>query len=151
MFVVNNMNDELLVGMNEYKVLNEKNPIGYTRDIQCCIAILIHRKKSTTLLHVESYSNSIVIDNLIECLKRQDDNKILSVDIFKGPYTDMGNLSIVLFLIHRLNLKYNIYDIFKNNSNETSVGYNFNTKDYYMVRMNKGKPMLRSKKINGNE
>ena len=43
------------------------------------------------------------------------------------------------------------YVVFKNNSNETSVGYNFNTKDYYMVRMNKGKPMLRSKKINGNE
>ena len=55
------MEDKYLVGMDEYKVLDKDNPIGYTRDIHCCIVLLMHRDNSTVLLHIESFNDFIEI------------------------------------------------------------------------------------------
>ena len=139
--------DKLLVGLNDYKVLDYDNPIGYTRDINCCLVALIHREKSSILMHIESYKYNIEIDNFIKCLKNEKDNKILSVDIFKGENTELGNLSVIKFILHRLNIDYKVYDVFKNLSNETSIGYNFNSHKYFIVSMNKGKPIFKVKNL----
>ncbi len=142
------MEDNLLIGIDDYKILNEENPIGYTRDISTCIVCLIHRENDTVFIHIESDGNEIYLENFMEFIKPIKDNKIKNVDLFLGDYTSYGNLSIIKFILHRFDIKYNEYKVFKNNSNETSVGYNFNTKEYYMVRMNKGNPLLFKKKIN---
>ena len=142
------MEDNLLVGLNEYKVLDEKNPLAYTRDITTCIVSLIHREKNTTFLHIEASKDRIDINGFIKLLKRENNNNIKNVDLFIGKYTSYGNLSIAKFILHRLNIDYKIYEVFKNNSNETSVAYNYNTKEYYMVRMNNGNPRLTKKNLN---
>ena len=142
------MDDELLVGIDDYKILDEEHPIGYTRDIHCCIVVLIHREKNTTLMHIETEENSIYLDNFMEQITPEDDNPIIKVDIFLGKHTSIGNLSIIKFMLHKLGVKYDVYDVFVNKSNETSVGYNFNTKDYLMARMEIGGPVLIKKYLN---
>ena len=142
------MEDKYLVGLDEYKILNENDPVGYVRDISSCIAVLIHREKDSILMHIESYGKEIYLDNFLELLKPDPNNVIINIELFKGEHTYNGNLSMLYFIFHRFNIKYNVYDVFKNNSNETSVGYNFITKEHYIVRMDKGKPVMRKKKLN---
>lgn len=142
------MTDEYLVGLDEYKVLDSENPIGYARDITSCMVVLIHKEKNSILMHIESDDNSIMLDDFLEYIKPEEGNKTLNVDIFMGKYTPVGFLSIIIFVLHRVGANYNVRDVFVNTSNETSVGYNFNTKDYYMVRMDKGRPRLTKKKTN---
>ncbi len=134
------MEDKFLVGLDEYKILDEENPIGYVRDIKTCMAILIHKEKNTALLHVESYDNTIFIDNFMELLRAEKGNKIKSVDIFMGDETSIGNLSIIKFILHKLKIDYHVYQVFKDLSNSTSIGYNYLTNDYYMAEMDKGNP-----------
>ena len=141
------MEDKFLVELGDYKILNEDDPIGYVRDIHTCIAILIHKDKYSALLHVESYQANINIDNFARLLRNEDDNQIKDIDIFVGEHTSIGNLSIIKFILHKLKIHYNIYNIFENLSKETSVGYNFLTHDYYMVEMDKGKPTFIRKLI----
>ena len=141
------MDDKYLVGLDDYKVLDEENPIGYTRDIHSCIVLLIHREKDSILLHIESLESEIYLDNFLELIKVDKENPIKDVDIFLGKYSSIGNLSIIKFILHKLNIKYEVYDVFVNRSNETSVGYNYNTKEYYMVRMDKGKPNFTRKLV----
>ena len=98
-------------------------------------------------MHVESYDNRIELDVFLESMKPDKDNPITSVDIFTGNDTTLGNLSIIQFVLHRYNIPYTVRQIFRNNSNETSVGYNFLTKEYYMARMHGGKPTLTRKRL----
>lgn len=37
------MIDEYLVGINEYKVLNNDSPVGYVRDLTSCVGVLVHK------------------------------------------------------------------------------------------------------------
>ena len=141
------MEDKILVGLNDSMILDNNNPVGYARDISTCMVILVHRKNSSTLMHVESYDNRIELDVFLESMKPDKDNPIISVDIFTGNDTTPGNLSIIQFVLHRYNIPYTVRQIFRNNSNETSVGYNFLTKEYYMARMHDGKPILTRKRI----
>lgn len=134
------MEDKFLVGLDEYKILDENNPIGYVRDIHSCMALLIHKEKNTAMLHVESYENTIFIDNFLELLHTEKGNKIKNVDIFLGKETSIGNLSIIKFILHKLNIEYHVYEVFEDLSNSTSVGYNYLTKDYYMAEMDKKIP-----------
>ena len=140
------MEDELLVGLNDYKILDKKHPVAYTRDISTCIVVLIHRLKSSALLNIESYKDSIEIGHFIDLLEKQKDNPIVKVEIFKGYHTNMGNLSVIKFILHRLNLDYDEYFVFRNGSNETSLGYNYLTQEHLMARMDKGNPILRVRK-----
>ena len=140
------MEDNLLVGLDEYKVLNEENPIGYCRDITTCIVMIIHTNNSSILLHVEAYKRGIEIGNFVDCMEENKDN-VTHVDIFKGYETNIGNLSIIMFILHKFGVHYSIYNVFKNESNETSVGYNYNTKEDYMSTMDKGKPILTKKLV----
>ena len=144
---MNIIKDELLVPLDDYRVLDSKNPIGYTRDIHSCIVALVHKTKCSVLLHIEANDRNINIDYFLEALKREEGNKIKSVDLFIGDDTNIGNLSIVQFILHRFNIPYNEYKVFRNNSNETSVGFNYITKDYYMATMDKGMPILTKKMI----
>lgn len=141
------MEDKILVGLNDYMVLDKDNPIGYARDISTCMVILVHRKKNTTIMHVESYDNRIELDVFLESMEPDKENPINSVDIFVGSDTTLGNLSIIQFILHRYNIPYIVRPIFRNNSNETSVGYNYLTKEYYMARMHEGIPTLTRKNI----
>ena len=140
------MEDELLVGLNDYKILDRKHPVAYTRDISSCIVALIHRKKNSALLHIESYDGSIEIGHFIDLLENQKDNPVMKVEIFKGYHTSSGNLSVIKFILHRLNIDYEEYFVFRNGSNETSVGYNYLTEEHLIARMDKGTPILRVRK-----
>lgn len=139
--------DNLLVYIDDYKELNEEEPIAYTRDICTCIVALIHRKKSSTLIHIEAGDNYIELENLSTLILNSKENPILSAELFLGPKTSLGNLSIVTFILERYNIKYTIHDAFRSLSNEYSIGYNFNTKDYYLVTMDQGNPILKKRKI----
>lgn len=145
------MDDDLLVGLDEYKVLNEENPIGYTRDITSCIICLIHRENDAILMHIESYDHMVDLDNFLEVIGDYKNNPISFVEIYKGKCTSLGCLSILKFMLHRAGIPYEIRDVFRNNSNETSIGYNYETKEHYMARMNKGKPMLIRRKLDKEE
>ena len=80
------MEDELLVTLDDFKVLDENNPIAYTRDIHVCMVILIHKEKNTYMLHVEADDRSMDFGNFYELIKDEEDNKTISVDIFMGKY-----------------------------------------------------------------
>ena len=125
------MNDDLLVGIDEYRVLNEENPIAYTRDVTTCVVCLIHRQNDSVLMHIEAFDYSMDLDNFLEIVGDYKENPITLVEIFKGQHTSLGSLSILKFMLHKINVPYEIHDVFKNTSNETSVGYNYETKDYY--------------------
>ena len=134
-------------GEQAFRILNSENPIGYTRDISSCIICLIHRENDAVLMHIESYDIYIQLDNFVDIVSDYKNNPIKFVEIYKGKHTNLGCISIIKFFLHRLNAPYEVYDVFRNNSNETSVGYNYNTKEHYMARMNKGKPILTKRKL----
>lgn len=140
------MEDKYLVGIDEYKVLNDKDPIGYTRDINSCIGLLLHRKESTIIMHIEAYEKNIELDNLFELLKDKK-NPVLKAEIFQGPNTAKGNLSILYFLFARLGIYHEFYKAFKSVSNEISLGYNYNTKEYLGVSMDRGKPIFSRRRL----
>ena len=140
------ISDKYLVGLDEYKILNSENPVGYTRDIHSCIICIFHRKEDSILMHIEAYDNMIELENFFEVISKSK-NLIENVDIFKGKYTLPGNLSIIRFVLNKNKIKYKIHDVFTNKSNETSVGYNYNTNDYYMASMEKGVPKLIKKQL----
>lgn len=141
------MTDNILVGLNDFMILDKDNPVGYARDITTCMIIIVHKENDSTIMHVESYREKIELDNFLYVMQPDKNNKIKSVDIFIGDDTTKGNLSIIQFILHRYNIPYSVKSVFRNNSNETSVGYNYLTKEYYMARMNKGNPILTKKNV----
>lgn len=137
------MEDKFLVELNGYKVLDKNNPIGYVRDIHSCIGLLIHKKNNSILIHIEAYDDSIDLDILSECLKYDKDNPVLNAEIYRGYYTSNGNMSIIKFILDRMGITFTENMIFKNETNGTSVGYNYLTKDYYVVTMDKNIPQFK--------
>lgn len=140
------MNDIYLANIGEYKILNEDNSLGYVRDLNTCMCLILHRKKDSVIMHIEAYENDIILDDLYELLLDRN-NLVKSVDIFLGPNSNNGNLSILLFMFSRINIVPNVYLAFKSLSNEVSVGYDYNTNEYFLVSMDKGNPMFEKKKL----
>ena len=140
------MIEKNLVGKNEYKVLNEKDPIGYICDVDESFAVLIHRNDSVTLTTVEAIKDEIFIDNYVSLLS-EDTNSINRVELFKGEKGNIGNLSILLFILHRLNLKCKLYNVFEDEQGKTSIGYNFNTKEHLMYMKDKKGPVLTMRSV----
>ena len=62
------------VGVDDYEETSSEQPIIYTRDINTCVAALIHRDSSTVLTHIE-ITDGVVHDNnyraIIEELKKK--------------------------------------------------------------------------------
>ena len=132
--------DDYVVGLDEYKELNENNPIGYTRDLATCIAVLLHLKGSSILMHIAAFeSGKIELDKFIR-LVIEKRNEIEKAEIFKAPKTVHSSLDKVCDVLINSGISFEIEDVFINYSNMTSVGYNYNTKTYYMVDMNLGEP-----------
>lgn len=132
--------DDYVVGLDEYKILNKDNPLGYTRDLTTCIAVLLHLKDYSILMHIAAFENDkIELDKFIRLINELN-GQIESLEVFKSPRTSNINLDKVCNIIINKDITFTIDDVFKNYSNLTSVGYNYNTKTYYMVDMYEGKP-----------
>ena len=76
-----------IANLEDYVLLNENNPVGYTYDIYSCIALLIHRCNSALLCHLEAYDDYVDIEKLNSILDLKED-KISFIEIFKGLYTN---------------------------------------------------------------
>lgn len=130
--------DEFLVKIDEFKILNEENPLGYIRDINTCMGILIHKDNSLVMYHLAAYEDGNipsldVLDGLIG-------NNSEVVEIFKGPNTSDENIDMVVRSILNKDVCYVIKDVFIDKSNQTSLGYDYVNKSYYSVQMNMGNP-----------
>ena len=137
------MNSKIIVEPNEYVLLDRNNPIGYVKNLNTCIAVLIHRSKHTALINIESHDNIIDLENYLELLKPTKDDKIISVDMFRGYNTSNGNMSILKFILHRLNIPYTESDLLSHESSEDSIGYNFITKEYFQEYDNQRKLIIK--------
>ena len=138
------MKDKYLVGIDEYKILNKEASLGYIRDINSYIALLLHRKDSSVLINVEAYDKYIALDNLYEILSDKE-NPVLKAEIFIGPNTQKGSISILYFIFARLGIDYSLHKAFQSLSNEMSIGYDYNTKEYFVVTMDKSEPIFQKR------
>ncbi len=124
--------DELIVKAGETKHLNNSNPVGYSKDLNEDIVILLHKPKECAFIHLEAQGPLIDLEALTEELyKKRND---LSAEIFVSKNATYNVLSIIKFIFHILQIPYKInnYYIF---DNEESVGYNYNLDEYYSANV----------------
>lgn len=118
----------MLIGLNNYGIVNNDNSFIYTRDLSTCIVIILHRKDDAVLMHIEAYNGYMDLDRF----KHLFDENIYFVDIFKSFYTSESDINRVIKLLNKYNIPYDINDVFVNYSNSTSVGYDYVRNKYYM-------------------
>lgn len=118
----------MLVGLNNYGIVNNDNSFIYTRDLSTCIVLILHRKDDAVLMHIEAYNGYMDLDRF----KHLFDENIYFVDIFKSFYTSESDINRVIKLLNKYNIPYDINDVFVNYSNSTSVGYDYVRNKYYM-------------------
>lgn len=118
----------MLVGLNDYGIVNNDNSFIYTRDLSTCIVLILHRKDDAVLMHIEAYNGYMDLDRF----KHLFDENIYFVDIFKSFYTSESDVNRVIELLNKYNISYDINDVFVNYSNSTSVGYDYVKNKYYM-------------------
>ena len=118
----------MLVGLNNYGIVNNDNSFIYTRDLSTCIVLILHRKDDAVLMHIEAYNGYMDLDRF----KHLFDENIYFVDIFKSFYTSESDINRIIKLLNKYNIPYDINDVFVNYSNSTSVGYDYVRNKYYM-------------------
>lgn len=118
----------MLIGLNNYGIVNNDNSFIYTRDLSTCIVLILHRKDDAVLMHIEAYNGYMDLDRF----KHLFDENIYFVDIFKSFYTSESDINRVIKLLNKYNIPYDINDVFVNYSNSTSVGYDYVRNKYYM-------------------
>lgn len=132
--------DNYVVGLDEYMEINESNPLAYTRDLVTCIAVLLHLKDSSILMHIAAFENGeIELDKFMRLVGERRD-EIERAEVFKAPKTELPSLDKVCDILTNNGISFELENVFRNYSNMTSVGYNYNDKKYYMVDMYKGVP-----------
>ena len=132
--------DNCVVGLDEYMEINELNSLAYTRDLTTCIAVLLHLKDSSILMHIAAFENGeIELDKFIKLVSERKE-EIESAEVFKAPRTETPSLDKVCDILTNNSISFELENVFRNYSNMTSVGYNYNNKKYYMVDMYKGEP-----------
>ena len=118
----------MLVGLNDYGIVNNDNSFIYTRDLSTCIVIILHRKYDAVLMHIEAYNGYMDLDRF----KHLFNENVMFADIFKSFYTSESDVNRVIELLNKYNISYDINDVFVNYSNSTSVGYDYVKNKYYM-------------------
>ena len=118
----------MLVGLNDYGIVNNDNSFIYTRDLSTCIVLILHRKDDAVLMHIEAYNGYMDLDRF----KHLFNENIYFVDIFKSFYTSESDINRIIKLLNKYNIPYDINDVFVNYSNSTSVGYDYVRNKYYM-------------------
>jgi hypothetical protein len=83
------MIDEYLVGINEYKVLNNDSPVGYVRDLTSCVGVLVHKGHETLISHIEAYESGRIRSDVFESLLDED---TVMVELFKASLTEEENI-----------------------------------------------------------
>ena len=132
--------DNYVVGLDEYMEINESNPLAYTRDLVTCIAVLLHLKDSSILMHIAAFENGeIELDKFMRLVGERRD-EIERAEVFKAPKTELPSLDKVCDILTNNGISFELENVFRNYSNMTSVGYNYNDKKYYMVDMYKCVP-----------
>jgi len=126
-----------IASLYDYVLLNNDNPIGYTYDLYTCVAALIYRENSIILAHLEmsQKNNSVDYKSLFHILDLNDDN-ILNIELFAGPKTDMNDLKLIGSLLDNYAITYEIKESFVNIYGKGSIGFDYNTRDYYFVDEN---------------
>lgn len=132
--------DNYVVGLDEYMEMNESNPLAYTRDLATCIAVLLHLKNSSILMHIAVFENGKIELNKFIKLVSERKEEIENAEVFKAFKTEQSSLDKVCDILTNNGISFELEDVFRNYSNMTSVGYNYNNKKYYMVDMYMGEP-----------
>jgi hypothetical protein len=130
--------DNFLVKLDKFKILNIDNPLGYIKDINSCFGLLIHKENATVIYHLAAFENGNIPS--IETFKGVLDSNTEIVEIFIGPNTNKENLSTLVNILLDKDISYVIKNIFTNKSNQTSLGFDYTSKNYYSVEMNMGNP-----------
>ena len=126
------MSDSNFVSLNEYKVLNVDNPLGYTNDITSCIGMIVYRENSVVLAHIASYKEqyNVNLKIVFEILGLKDDT-IKNVELFSGEETNNFNMFMVGHILNGRRIPFEEKPAFTNTYHNGSIGYNFNSKKYY--------------------
>ena len=81
----------MLIGLNEYGIVNTDKPFIYTRDLSTCVVLILHRENDAVLMHIESFNDFIRFEYLFHDIK--------FIDVFKSQYTRDSDLeNIIRFL-----------------------------------------------------
>lgn len=132
--------DKYVVGLDEAKELTKENPLGYTRDLTTCIAVFLHLKESSILMHIAAFESGVIeLDKFINIVNERK-SEIEKAEVFKSLKTVPSSLDMVCDILTNNGISFELEDVFRNYSNMTSVGYNYNTKTYYMIDMYLGEP-----------
>ena len=126
-----------VASLHDYVILNNESPIGYTYDLYTCIALLIHRNNNSLLAHIEAneQDNDIDFRYLLDVLNLGKSN-ILKIELFPGPDTNKHNLELICLILDNNGIIYEVKQPFIDMYGKGSIGYNYNTKDYYLVDEN---------------
>ena len=54
----------MLIGLNEYGIVNTDKPFIYTRDLSTCVVLILHRENDAVLMHIESFNDFISFEYL---------------------------------------------------------------------------------------
>ena len=114
----------MLIGLNEYGIVNTDKPFIYTRDLSTCVVLILHRENDAVLMHIESFNDFIRFEYLFHDIK--------FIDVFKSQYTRDSDLENIIRFLDNNIFQYEINDVFVNYSNSTSVCYDYNYHKYYM-------------------
>ncbi len=123
-----------IANLSEYVNMNKKNPIWYTYDLYSCIAMLFHREHSAILAHIEANKDLYDMDivQMINIMKLIDDN-IVNVELFAGPNTNPDNIDLIEKILTYNDIQFSTKMSFINMYGKGSIGYNYNTGEYYLV------------------
>lgn len=130
--------DEFLVKLDKFKILNDENPLGYIRDINSCIGLLIHKDNATIMYHLAAFEDGNIPS--LEILNGVLGDNTEIVEIFKGSNTHEKNVITIINMLLDKDISYVIKNIFTDKSNQTSLGFDYVNKNYYSVEMNVGNP-----------
>lgn len=131
---------KLLINKNETKTLNLYEPIGYSKSKNDSLYILIHRENETVFINLDEKD----ISNL---LYEINNGNIINIDIFIDKNTlEYDTTYKIGKILEYSKIPYRFYDIFINDKNENTLGYDYNFNEYYNVSGGIESPIL--KKMN---
>ncbi len=135
---------DLLVKKNNYKELDNLNPVACSYGLKDSIILLIHENDKCIFFNIYDSINKYNFDLVIKYLIKN--KNVIDVDIFVNDDIDSMKLCFIKFLINRIGCNYRINNLYKFDNIE-SLGYNYNLNEYYSVNIIDNVLTFRKKKV----
>lgn len=131
--------DDLLVEVNDKKMLCNESPIGFVNGITTNYCILVHRSSYTVMMNVGD-----ICEFFDEINYSNDD--ILFIEMFVSELTSKKTISKVKSICEKYGIVSLINSAFISTSKDRTIGYDYNMKQYFSVGIEYGETIFRLEK-----